>query len=464
MSIARKSKKKSLGLFHLIMINVIAVDSIRTLPFSASYGYSLVFFYLLATLFFLIPTALVSAELGTGWPVTGGVYVWVREAFGKKWSLLSIWLQWIYNVVWYPTIIALVAGTATYFFNPSLSNNPWYMSISIMLIFWLATICNLFGMRMSSWISMIGAIIGTLIPMVLIAFLGFLWWFQGHPLAISLSSANFLPSFHDQENWAFLTTVLFGLMGLEMVATHSADMKQSARDYPRSLFISVIIIFVTIITASLAIAIVVPVGQLNLATGAMQAFTVFLHALGLDWAISLVAGLIILGGLCGVSAWIIGPTKGMMVASQDGSLPAFLGKKNQHGVPLNLLLVQGGMVTVLSFLFVFFPTINSSFWILSVITAQLSLIVYILLFASAIKLHHFKPKVARPFVVPGKTWGMWVCSGVGILCCILVFILGFFPPVGVGIENIPLYEIILIVGILGIGAVPLLILKMVTKR
>ena len=368
MSIARKSKKKSLGLFHLIMINVIAVDSIRTLPFSASYGYSLVFFYLLATLFFLIPTALVSAELGTGWPVTGGVYVWVREAFGKKWSFLSIWLQWIYNVVWYPTIIALVAGTATY------------------------------------------------------------------------------------------------LMGLEMVATHSADMKQSARDYPRSLFISVIIIFVTIITASLAIAIVVPVGQLNLATGAMQAFTVFLHALGLDWAISLVAGLIILGGLCGVSAWIIGPTKGMMVASQDGSLPAFLGKKNQHGVPLNLLLVQGGMVTVLSFLFVFFPTINSSFWILSVITAQLSLIVYILLFASAIKLHHFKPKVARPFVVPGKTWGMWVCSGVGILCCILVFILGFFPPVGVGIENIPLYEIILIVGILGIGAVPLLILKMVTKR
>jgi hypothetical protein len=59
---------------------------------------------------------------------------------------------------------------------------------------------------------------------------------------------------------------------------------------------------------------------------------------------------------------------------------------------------------------------------------------------------------------------MWVCSGVGILCCILVFILGFFHPIGVGIENIPLYEIILIAGILGIGAAPLLILKLVAKR
>src|SRR5579862_3698319 len=90
------SSSKVLGLFRLVMINVIAVDSIRTLTFSAVYGFSLIFFYLVVGLFFFIPTALVSAELGTGWPNRGGIYVWVREAFGRKWSLVVIWLNWIY--------------------------------------------------------------------------------------------------------------------------------------------------------------------------------------------------------------------------------------------------------------------------------------------------------------------------------------------------------------------------------
>src|SRR5258708_37865689 len=92
---------KILSLFSLVMINVIAVDSLRTLPISAAYGYSLIFYYVLAALAFFIPSTLVSAELATGWPTIGGVYIWVREAFGNRWGFLAIWLQWIYNVVWY---------------------------------------------------------------------------------------------------------------------------------------------------------------------------------------------------------------------------------------------------------------------------------------------------------------------------------------------------------------------------
>src|SRR5262245_26238885 len=116
-------RNRVLGFFQVVMINVIGVDSIRNLPFSATYGFSLVFFYILAALFFFIPGALVSAELGTAWPTTGGIYVWVREAFGKKMALLTIWLNWIYNIFWYPTIMALIAGTLAYFFDPNLANN-----------------------------------------------------------------------------------------------------------------------------------------------------------------------------------------------------------------------------------------------------------------------------------------------------------------------------------------------------
>ena len=96
------------------MINVIAIDNLRSLTAGAEYGFSMVFFYLVAAILFFVPTILVTAELATGWPNTGGVYIWVREAFGPRWGFLTIWLQWIYNVVWYPTIFAFIASIVAY--------------------------------------------------------------------------------------------------------------------------------------------------------------------------------------------------------------------------------------------------------------------------------------------------------------------------------------------------------------
>ena len=109
--------KKTLSVTSLVMINVIAIDSLRTLPMGAEYGFSLVFYYLLAAITFFMPVALVAAELATGWPETGGVYVWVREAFGKKIGFITIWLQWFYNICWYPTIMAFHRGDAGLLFQ-----------------------------------------------------------------------------------------------------------------------------------------------------------------------------------------------------------------------------------------------------------------------------------------------------------------------------------------------------------
>jgi len=439
--------KKSLGLFQLVMINVIAVDSIRTLTFSAVYGFSLVFFYLLAAIFFLIPTALVSAELGTGWPNRGGIYIWTREAFGKKLSLFVIWLNWIYNVIWYPTIMALIAGTFVYLFNPSLADNKLYMCASVLILFWLATLINCFGMRASSLFSTLGALLGTILPMLLISFLGIVWFFQGQPMQIQFTWQQFFPEGAQNSNLAFLTNVLFGLLGLEMAATHAAEMRNPQKDYPRSIFISVIIILTTIILASLAIALVVPRHELSLATGIMQAFVVFADAYHLSWMPPMIAGCIILGGLSGVGAWIIGPTKGLLVASQDGSLPAFLAYTNQKGVPIRILVLQAVIVSFLSLIFILMPTVNSSYWILSLITAQLALFVYIILFAAGLKLHYRKPHVDRPFRIPGKKIGIWLVCSFGAIGSFIVILFGFLPPSIIPFHNVFSYELILIGGI-----------------
>ena len=455
--------KRKLSLFAITMINIIAVDSIRTLPISAQYGFSLIFYYLIAGLFFFIPSALVSAELGTGWPERGGIYIWIKEAFGKKTASIIIWINWVYNLAWYPTIMALIAGVFAYTFNPSLVDNPYYIISVILVLFWLATFLNCYGMRLSAWISGMGAIIGTLLPMLFIIVLAFVYLYQQRPLAIEISSHTFFPSGSTYDKLGFFSSILFGLLGLEMAATHAGEMVDPKRDYPKSLFIAVIAILSSIILSSLAIAIVVPSGTLNLVVGTVQAFSAFFQTFNMPYMTKVIAIAIVIGGLSGVSAWIIGPTKGIMVASRDEMLPKFFNKENEHGAPINTLLTQAVIVTLLSLFYLFMPSVNSTFIFLSIVTAQLAMIVYITLFAASIILHHKKRDVKRTFKIPGGNIGIWLVAGSGITISVLALIAGFIPPKALLISNVASYELLLVGVMIILSLLPLILSKLSTK-
>ena len=456
--------KKSLGFFQILMINVIAVGSLRTLPFSSIYGVSLIFFYALAAITFFFPAALVSAELGTAWPNTGGIYIWVREAFGKKYSFIVIWLSWIYNAIWYPTILALIAGTITYLFDPDLASNRLYMTCSVLALFWISTWFNLYGMRLSSWISSIGAILGTLLPMMLIIVLGFFWLLFKHSISVDFFQYGIFPNLTSESNLAFLTTVLFGLLGLEMSATHAAEMKNPSKDYPKAVFVSAIVVLSLLVLGSLSIAVAVPLSKLSLATGSMQAFVIFLETFHLTWLVPFIAFCIVLGGISAVGAWVIGPTKGVMIALEDAKLYPKLTQKNKAGVPANLLLTQAVLVSLISLAFVIFPSVNSSFWFLSVITAQLALVVYIFLFLAALCLRYHKPDVVRSFKIPFGKVGIWVVCLLGLISCVFVIGIGFFPPSQIAIENVKIYEIALVLCLLLFGLFPLFLLRKISWK
>lgn len=441
------SSKKTLTVFSLMMINVIAVDSLRSLTAGAEYGFSLIFFYIVAALLFFIPTILVTAELATTWPNTGGVYVWVREAFGPRMGFLTIWLQWIYNVIWYPTILAFIAGIVSYLINPALVNNKIYMFCVVLSAFWLMTSINCLGLKAANWTSTIGAIVGTLVPMLFIAALGIVWIYLGKPSQIYFSPREFFPNLTHLNNLAFLTNVLFGLMGMEMCAVHAGDVKSPARDYPRALLYSGIIILVTLILASLAITVVVPVKQLNLVSGVIDSFGIFFKSYHLSWFTPLIAGMIIVGSLSGASAWIMGPARGLIAAARDNALPKILSKENKKNMPVGILLTQGVIVTLLCTIFLIMPSVNTSYWILSNLTAQLALLFYILMFTAAIYLRYRYPNIQRAFKIPGGIWGISVVGGLAIITCIGAIILGFLPPSQVAIGSVGKYEMILIGGI-----------------
>ncbi len=456
-------KKKVLSLFTLVMINIIAVDSLRNLAISAEFGFSLIFFYIIAAIIFFIPIVVIAAELATAWPRIGGLYVWVREAFGKRWALVAIWLQWIYNVVWFPTILSFVAASLSQLIDPSLVENKTYMLSVVLIGFWAATLVNCFGMKVSGIISTLGAIIGTIFPMLLIIILGLVWLAQGNPSQIEFSTTNFFPAPNAFKNLAFFVAILFGLLGMEMSAVHAEDVKEPKKNYPRALLYSSILIFLSLVCSSLAIAVVIPKQEISLVSGLSDAFRIFFSQFNMAWMVPIINLLIILGALCSVSAWIIGPAKGLLAAAEDGSLPRFFRYTSQQGAPIILLFIQGIIFTLLCTIFLLMPTINSSYWVLSALTAQLAMFVYLFFFTAAIYLRYKRPDVTRTFKVPGKNIGIWLVGCVGILACIFAIIIGFFPPDEIKINNIWLYEGILLSGIVIFCTLPLFLYQVENK-
>ena len=402
-----------LSIFSLVMITAGSVDNIRNLPATALFGSSLIFFFVIAAIFFLIPCAMVSGELASGWPKQGGVYIWVKEAFGTQWGFAAIWLQWIENVVWYPTILSFVAGTVGYLVSPALVNNKAFLVTVILCAFWGTTIINLLGMKSSAWFSNFCGVFGLLVPMGLIILLGVIWIATGKPTQISLAPLALLPNFKDPTLWVSLTGIVLSFCGMEIATVHARDVQNPQRSFPRALFFATLIILGTLMVGSLAIAMVVPNGQISLVAGNMQAFSVFFTAYHFAWILPLIAVFLVLAGLGSVSNWIIAPTKGLLVAAQDGNLPKIFQKENRFGAPVWILFYQAVIVSALCAVFLLMPSVNGSYWLLTALTSQLYMFMYILMFAAGIYLRHKQPLQERVYKVPGGKKGMWIVAGMG---------------------------------------------------
>ncbi|MBN1684408.1 MAG: amino acid permease [Gammaproteobacteria bacterium] len=451
-----QSKRRVLNVFTLAMINIAAIESLKNFPIMAKVGLEALFFYMLAAIVFFIPCGLVSAELATGFPSTGGVYTWVKKAFGERYGFVAVWLQWVENVIWYPTILSFAAATIAYLFAPQLASHKLYMLGMILGLYWLNTLFNFFGMRASGLISTIGVIIGTIIPVSLIILFGCSWFLVGDYSHLHWSWSGLFPHITNMKNLAFLVGVLLGLSGMEMSAVHAKEVENPQRDYPKAILLSSLVILITSILSALSIAIVVPSHKISLVAGVMQAFEVFFEVYRMQWAMPILALLIAIGAIAMVSTWIVGPSKGLLASAKDGDIPKIFEKMNKYHMPITIMLLQGVIVSLLTLVFLFMPNVSSSYWILTALTAQLYLLMYLLMFASAIRLRYTQPLVKRAYKIPFGNWGIWIIGGVGFLGSLFAIVVGFFPPAQLQTGNIVFYE-----SFLGGGMVIMVLLPLV---
>lgn len=436
-----------ISLLTLTMLITGAIDNIRNLPTTALFGSTLIFFCIFAAIVFLIPTALVSAELTAKFPEKGGVFHWARLAFGDNIAFLTVWLQWINTMVWYPTFLAFIAGTIAYLINPALIENKLYLVSAILIVFWAQTLISLRGFHLSAKFSSICTIIGTVIPMLAVIVLGVIWLFKHNPTHIVFTAHSLLPNLSHSENWISLTAIMASYLGMELASVHVNEIKDPKRNFPKALLASVVIILATIICGSLAIAIVMSPQQINLVGGLFQAFQIFLNAYGLAPYLPVLVVMVLIGSIGGLTNWVMSPAKGLLQSAELGFLPKWLRHKNKNDVASHVLILQAILVSLLSIGFLVLPSINGSYWLLTDMSTQLYILMYIILFFSAIaikcKFHHIKTGLLmggkKPFVI---------VSLLGLFGCAVSLIVGFIPPDGINVGSVLHFELTFGLGML----------------
>ncbi|HVH13563.1 MAG TPA: putative glutamine/gamma-aminobutyrate antiporter GadC, partial [Longimicrobium sp.] len=459
------AKSASLGVMTLAVMNVNAVVSLRGLPSEAEYGLTVIFYYLFAAIFFLIPVALVAAELATGWPEQGGVFRWVGEAFGPRWGFLAIFLVWVESTIWFPTVLTFGA-VALAFLGPNqtwdkaLSANKLYTIAIVLGLYWIATLVSLRGLKASSTIAKWGGLIGTIIPAALLIVLGFTYLLQGRPLHMKLGWDRIFPDFTKFSNLVLAAGIFLFYAGMEMNAIHVKEARDPRKTYPAAILIASLVTVVIFVMGTLAIGFVIPRTQINLTQSLLVSYDDFFRVFGMQWLSPIVAAALFLGVLGGVTVWVSGPSSALGVVGRAGYLPPYFQKQNRHGVASHILLVQGLIVTFLALMFVILPSVQAAYQILSQLTVTLYLIMYMLMFTAALYLRHAEPDTPREFRVPGGRVGMWVICGAGLLGSLIAFVLSFVPPSQIKVGSPAVYVGILLAGNVVFVALPLAVYAM----
>lgn len=452
------TKSSKLNLFKLIMITLAFIMSIRNLPMLAETGWNQVFFMILAAILFLIPNALLSAELATGWPKAGGVYEWIRLAFSDRCAFIAAWMLWVQMFFGMVMIGSFIAAMIAFIFDPALANNNLYIAAMIIIMYWFVTILNLRGLKSGSMISSVGYIVGVLIPFILILGFGLAYYLGNSPVEITAFSwKEAIPDFSKLSNLTIFVGIIFIYAGVEVSSVHANEVDNVRKNYPLAMFIAALVLIILNVLGAFSIELAIPPYRINLASGIMQTFETFFKAEGVTWLLPVVAFLAAVGAFGQLSTWVLGPSKAMQQVARNGFMPKWWHKTNKNDVPVRFLFVQATMISLVALIYVIVPSVNAGFFMVLILTMVLYGVMYVLMFAAGIKLRYKYPEVKRAYKIPGGKAGIWIVGGIGVLTMVFVIVISMVPPANLKVGSPLFYTAFQLSGLVIFLIIPLII-------
>ncbi len=453
--------KKAITLWPLCLINIVAIVNLRSLPVMAKLGWHALIFYAIAAIGFLIPSALCCAELSSNYKDNGGIYSWVRHGLGEIPGLLSIWLEWINNLIALPTTLATIVATLFIFHFNQISTQPGLLFISMIAILWFICAVNLLGISFSARFSAIGAIIGTFIPAAILIF-GALSMLYHHP-HIALSHLSTAPKqILSTGQSALLVSAISSFSGIQICAFFANDVHDPKRTLIKSIFISAILIFILVAGGALSIATLTPRDDINIINGVIQSFASIIDNHTLHGLMALFLGL---GMIACANAWFIGPARGIMRMAEYYPALFSLKKCNQAQAPKNILLIQAILVSLLCLAFMAKAQLSTIFWLLIALTSQFTALMYVLVFTSFIVLRIKNTHKHTPhFKIPGPTLIAYGVASLGIITNLFAYTLAWHSPSTILDINSWQYHALLTLGNGLIMGIPVLLFCVFCKK
>ena len=261
MQSVNKSKGSGLSVMTLAIMNITAVVSLRGLATEAVYGPASAFYYLFAAIVFLIPTAMVAAELAAMFSQKqGGVFRWVGEAFGARIGFLAIWLQWIQSTIWYPTVLTFGAVSIAFIgmdmsADAALASNRLFTLVVVLAIYWVATFIALRGIGWVGKVSKWGGVIGTIIPAILLILLAIVYLAGGGKNNLNMHE-SFFPDLSNFNNLVLASSIFLFYAGMEMMGVHVMEVDNPKRNYPRAIIIGSLITVLIFILGTFSLGVV----------------------------------------------------------------------------------------------------------------------------------------------------------------------------------------------------------------
>ncbi|HEY7569400.1 MAG TPA: APC family permease [Gemmatimonadaceae bacterium] len=383
---------RRLTLRDMALLNIVAVLSLRWLATSAATGPSALVLWVLAALFFFIPMGFAVSALSVRHPEAGGLYAWTKRAYGDRHGFICGWCYWVNNLLYYPNLLLSTAAILTYAFargGTGLENDLGFVIPTTLVMLWFATFINVVGVGTGRWLQNIGAIC-TFLPGVALIALGIMS-VSTRGSANEFSVATMTPNLRDFSAVNLWASIAFAFAGLELAPTMAAEVRDPERTLKRAVLIATPLILAVYMLGTMSVLWIVPHKEVNIVTGILQAIDMGARSLGVafGWISAVAAGLLVIGNLGGIGAWLSGPARVALTIGIDMYFPRAFGNIHpKYRTPYVAFYVQATVGTLFLLISVLGKgtTVQTVYLILLDTMLLLYFLPFLYLFASYIRI------------------------------------------------------------------------------
>jgi len=414
--------KKELGLTDLVFTQILFIVGLPWVGVAAKQGPSHIVLWLLATLLFYIPSALVVIYLNRTMPLEGGVYQWAKLGLGRLVGFIVAWNLWLFAILNTSEIGLQLTQYIVYISGPAsegMTGDPWFIGAVNVVVIGALVVITVIGLGVGKWVHKAGGALMVL-TFATIVLLPLINWFNG-------SLKSYEPVTFAMPVWNLMTLNLLGKMGFgafggfEYVAIHAGEARDPVRTIGRSVAIAAPIIALMFILGTSAVLMLVPQDQIDLIAPVPQVLNVGFGPLGGAAAVGILAIVALMSiRLAQASVQFGANTRLPMVAGWDDLLPSWFTRLHAtYRTPVNSILFVGAATLFMSVVGLVGVGKQEAFQILWNASGLFYALTYVVMFA--IPLFGLKAAVDRPTV-----W-LKVCAVSGMVMTLLFIALALVP-------------------------------------